>query len=181
MHLNSKSSLVSRNKIFVCRLILIVSLFWVLVDVLIISLLTDRIYAKTGTDGKKDFPLTNIKFREHISEILELTAKSNINTTTTTSENGNISDENPEDWPGEQGRPVVLPKHLEKISTERFKENHFNVVVSDLIALNRSVGEQRNKKCLKKIYDDDLPNTSVIIIYHNEANSTLLRGLTSIK
>ena len=180
MHLNSKSALISRNKIFICRLILIVSLFWVLVDVLLISTLTDILYTKIGIrDGKKDFPLINVNFREHISEILKLAGK----TKTSIEKHINVSEiesENPIDWPGEQGNPVILPKDLEKLSAERFKENQFNVVVSDLIALNRSVGEQRNKKCLQKVYDDDLPNTSIIIIYHNEANSTLLRGLTSI-
>jgi len=181
--MHSKSGLTSRTKIFICRLILIVSLFWVLVDVLLIFTLTDRLHNKTdSSERKKGFPLVNVNFREHISDILRLAGKTNgsIENQSIVSTVKESFDENPTDWPGEQGRPVTLPEQLKKISAERFKENSFDVIISDMIALNRSVGEQRNKKCLQKFYDDDLPNTSVIIIYHNEANSTLLRGLTSI-
>lgn len=35
-------------------------------------------------------------------------------------------------------------------------------------------------RCKKQEYPSDLPTTSIIIVYHNEGNSTLLRGLTSI-
>jgi polypeptide N-acetylgalactosaminyltransferase len=36
------------------------------------------------------------------------------------------------------------------------------------------------KRCRTRKYPVDLPTTSIVIILHNEANSTLLRGLTSI-
>jgi hypothetical protein len=52
---------------------------------------------------------------------------------------------NPPFWPGENGRGVVIPENLKKESEKRFKENQFNIVASDLIALNRSVPDQRSE------------------------------------
>ena len=181
MHLNIKSSSYLRNKFFVCRLILLVSLFWVLVDVFLIFSLTDRLYAKKDLRPRK-LHFSDIVINNYV-ESTQLTLdeeQMRLVNGPPPGETKYSQNENPRDWPGEQGLPYVLPKHLEKLAKEKFKENSFNVMASDMIALNRSVGEQRNKKCLKKTYDADLPTTSVIIIYHNEANSTLLRGLTSI-
>lgn len=87
---------------------------------------------------------------------------------------------NPPNWPGENGRGVVIPSHLKKVEKKRFKENQFNILASDLMALNRSVPDQRSNACKQREYRTDLPTTSVIIVYHNEGNSTLLRGLVSI-
>lgn len=87
---------------------------------------------------------------------------------------------NPGDWAGENGRAVVVPANLKDQAKKRFKENQFNIVASDLVALNRSLPDQRSDKCKKHLYSEELPTTSIIIVYHNEGNSTLLRGLTSI-
>jgi polypeptide N-acetylgalactosaminyltransferase len=135
---------------------------------------------------------------------------------------------NPINWPGEQGRGVKIPQNLKATAKKRFKENQFNIVASDLIALNRVVPDQRpralvlayfifkyffdielsidNKRvirikverqnyssvniyliffyikyrCRDREYPEDLPTTSIIIVHHNEGNSTLLRGLVSI-
>lgn len=53
---------------------------------------------------------------------------------------------NPSSWPGEGGRGVVIPSHLQDESKKRFKENQFNIVASDLIALNRSINDQRSSR-----------------------------------
>lgn len=87
---------------------------------------------------------------------------------------------NPSHWPGENGRGVVMPEELKEIAETRFKENQFNIQASDLIALNRTVPDQRSDRCKNREYRTDLPTTSIIIVYHNEGNSTLLRGLVSI-
>lgn len=52
---------------------------------------------------------------------------------------------NPPHWHGEQGRGVVIPKNLKAEADKRFKENQFNIVASDLIALNRTVPDQRSQ------------------------------------
>lgn len=87
---------------------------------------------------------------------------------------------NPPDWPGENGRAVVIPDDRKEEVKKRFKENQFNIVASDIMALNRSVPDQRSSACRNREYRVDLPTTSIIIVYHNEGNSTLLRGLISI-
>lgn len=53
---------------------------------------------------------------------------------------------NPIDWPGEYGKPVVLTGVLKAESEKRFEENQFNVVASDLIALNRTLPDNRLAK-----------------------------------
>jgi len=55
----------------------------------------------------------------------------------------------PVDLPGANGAGVKVPEHLSKLEQELFKENEFNVVASDLIALNRSVPDYRNFKQAK--------------------------------
>ncbi|CAF0907401.1 unnamed protein product, partial [Brachionus calyciflorus] len=87
---------------------------------------------------------------------------------------------NPPSWPGENGRAVQIPESLKEESKKRFKENQFNILASDMIALNRTVPDQRSQACKNRQYDSKLPTTSIVIVYHNEGNSTLLRGLTSI-
>lgn len=51
---------------------------------------------------------------------------------------------NPPEWPGENGKGVVVPEHLKEESKQRFIENEFDIVASDLIALNRSIPELRS-------------------------------------
>lgn len=58
------------------------------------------------------------------------------------SENGDAT--NPASWHGEKGRAVQIPAELKDEAKKRFRENQFNIVASDLIALNRSVSDQRS-------------------------------------
>ena len=105
---------------------------------------------------------------------------------------------NPPDWPGEQGKGVKIPKNMKEVSDKRFKENQFNIVASEMIALDRTIPDGRvleyrfillqiieiyilfYLRCLIREYPDNLPSTSIIIVHHNEGNSTLLRTLVSI-
>ncbi|VDO25917.1 unnamed protein product [Onchocerca flexuosa] len=83
---------------------------------------------------------------------------------------------------GEDGRPVRLNEADERLSDETFGINQFNLVASDRIALNRTLPDIRKHQCRTKIYSppSELPTTSVIIVYHNEAFSTLMRTVMSV-
>jgi hypothetical protein len=59
---------------------------------------------------------------------------------------------NPINWPGEQGRGVKIPQNLKATAKKRFKENQFNIVASDLIALNRAVPDQRPRALVLLAY-----------------------------
>lgn len=78
------------------------------------------------------------------------------------------------------GKAVLIPKDDQEKMKELFKINQFNLMASDLIALNRSLPDVRLEGCKTKVYPDELPNTSVVIVFHNEAWSTLLRTVYSV-
>uniref|UniRef100_A0A673CWB8 Polypeptide N-acetylgalactosaminyltransferase n=1 Tax=Sphaeramia orbicularis TaxID=375764 RepID=A0A673CWB8_9TELE len=82
--------------------------------------------------------------------------------------------------PGEMGKAVNVPKDDQEKMKELFKINQFNLMASDMIALNRSLPDVRLDGCKTKVYPDDLPNTSIVIVFHNEAWSTLLRTVHSV-
>ncbi|CAD5224011.1 unnamed protein product [Bursaphelenchus okinawaensis] len=63
---------------------------------------------------------------------------------------------------------------------DRYAKNKFNQAASDAIPMNREVIDSREKSCKAINYSTSLPSTSVIITYHNEARSTLLRTVYSI-
>ncbi|XP_054709376.1 putative polypeptide N-acetylgalactosaminyltransferase 10 [Uloborus diversus] len=82
--------------------------------------------------------------------------------------------------PGEQGAPFVLPSGLDKTKEELYKENGFNALVSDFISLNRTLPDIRHPNCKAKEYLSRLPKVSVVIPFHNEHWTTLLRTVTSV-
>ncbi|KAG6440635.1 hypothetical protein O3G_MSEX001386 [Manduca sexta] len=87
--------------------------------------------------------------------------------------------------PGELGKPVVLPKNLtedaKQAVSEGWKKNAFNQYVSDLISIRRKLPDPRDEWCKQSgRYLEDLPQTSVVICFHNEAWSVLLRTVHSV-
>ncbi|XP_052829502.1 polypeptide N-acetylgalactosaminyltransferase 10 [Octopus bimaculoides] len=82
--------------------------------------------------------------------------------------------------PGEQGAAVILTPSEEKQKDTLYKTNGFNAFVSDKISLQRSLKDIRHADCVHKKYLYILPNASVVIPFHNEHWSTLLRTVYSV-
>nr|XP_018901393.1 PREDICTED: polypeptide N-acetylgalactosaminyltransferase 2-like [Bemisia tabaci] len=67
-----------------------------------------------------------------------------------------------------------------KPGEDPYSRNKFNQKASDQLPSNRNVPDTRNEMCQKRKWRQDLPATSVIITFHNEARSTLLRTVVSV-
>jgi polypeptide N-acetylgalactosaminyltransferase len=81
--------------------------------------------------------------------------------------------------PGDYGEPVYAEAN--KIESQRaMSEFGFNTYVSDMISLNRSVPDVRMDECKYWNYPTDLPTASVVIAFHNEGWSPLLRTVHSV-
>ncbi|GMS89138.1 hypothetical protein PENTCL1PPCAC_11313 [Pristionchus entomophagus] len=86
---------------------------------------------------------------------------------------------------GEAGKAVKVDK--DKLSPEEkkkydqgFTNNAFNQYASDLISIHRSLPSNVDEECKSEKYQSDLPDTSVIVCFHNEAWSVLLRTVHSV-
>ncbi|XP_046378162.2 putative polypeptide N-acetylgalactosaminyltransferase 9 isoform X5 [Haliotis rufescens] len=88
----------------------------------------------------------------------------------------------PENGPGEWGVEYrYSPKEEEILQwTEGRRRNRFNQMVSDRISVHRRLPDSRLDECKSRVYPVDLPPASVIICFHNEAWSTLLRSVHSV-
>ncbi|PIC19303.1 hypothetical protein B9Z55_024899 [Caenorhabditis nigoni] len=84
---------------------------------------------------------------------------------------------------GSNGAGVHVPDHLKNLEESRFPENNFNVVASEMISVNRTLPDYRSDACRiagDRINTNGLPRASIIITFHNEAWTTLIRTLHSI-
>ncbi|KAI4833190.1 hypothetical protein KUCAC02_016104 [Chaenocephalus aceratus] len=82
--------------------------------------------------------------------------------------------------PGEGAKPFVLgPEYKDAIQTS-IKEFGFNMVASDMISLDRTISDIRHEECKYWHYDDRLMTSSVVIVFHNEGWSTLMRTIHSV-
>ncbi|XP_067891406.1 polypeptide N-acetylgalactosaminyltransferase 13 isoform X2 [Heterodontus francisci] len=162
-----------------CKIVLATSLAWVLLDVFLLMYFSEC----NKCDDKKDRSLLPA-LRAVISRAQE--------------------------GPGEMGKAVLIPKEDQEKMRDLFKINQFNLMASDMIAFNRTLPDVRLEgihprslgvrvkiccrldcwrmkeswqlpgKCKTKVYQDNLPDTSVVIVFHNEAWSTLLRTIHSV-
>ncbi|KAM6440415.1 N-acetylgalactosaminyltransferase 7 isoform 2-T2 [Liasis olivaceus] len=98
---------------------------------------------------------------------------------------GNFEPKEPEphgvvNGPGEEAKPYVLgPEYKESVQAS-IKEFGFNMVASDMISLDRSINDLRQEECKYWHYDENLLTSSVIIVFHNEGWSTLMRTVHSV-
>uniref|UniRef100_A0A3Q3FBH3 Polypeptide N-acetylgalactosaminyltransferase n=1 Tax=Kryptolebias marmoratus TaxID=37003 RepID=A0A3Q3FBH3_KRYMA len=98
---------------------------------------------------------------------------------------GNFEPKTPEpqgipDGPGEGAKPFVLgPEYKDSVQAS-IKEFGFNMVASDMISLDRTISDLRHEECKYWNYDDRLLTSSVIIVFHNEGWSTLMRTVHSV-
>ncbi|KAL7878078.1 hypothetical protein SRHO_G00047210 [Serrasalmus rhombeus] len=72
------------------------------------------------------------------------------------------------------GATVVRP------GQDPYARNKFNQVESDKLRMDRSVPDTRHDHCRHKQWRTDLPASSVVITFHNEARSALLRTVVSV-
>ena len=92
----------------------------------------------------------------------------------------NTNNFRPEAGQGEGGRPVFLKPHEQIRAKRLFHINEFNLVASDRISLDRGLEDVRSAECRALRYSPaSLPTTSIVIVFHNEAWSTLLRTVHS--
>ena len=86
--------------------------------------------------------------------------------------------------PVELGVPYKIKK-MDKETKEKiamgWKDHAFNQYVSNMILIHRSSPDPRDEWCKAPDRNlKDLPATSVVVCFHNEAWSTLLRTVHSI-
>lgn len=93
----------------------------------------------------------------------------------------NANNYNPDPKMGKDGRPVYLPGYPKDQMQALYSINSFNLVVSDKISVDRKLPDARKLSCRKRHFNEtELPTTSIIIVFHNEAWSTLARTVHSI-
>ncbi|KAJ8297612.1 hypothetical protein KUTeg_024143 [Tegillarca granosa] len=82
--------------------------------------------------------------------------------------------------PGEHGKSIRLSPEDVAEKRRQLQSEPFSPYVSDMISLHRSLPDNRHPDCRKKKYLSKLPNVSVIIPFHNEYLSILMRTVWSI-
>lgn len=86
--------------------------------------------------------------------------------------------------PGHMGAPVILPSDLpfdiqEKVN-QSWEVYAINEFVSNLIPLYRELPDIRPDYCRTVKYSANLPDTSVIMVFHNEPFTMILRSVFAV-
>ncbi|XP_013772731.1 polypeptide N-acetylgalactosaminyltransferase 13-like [Limulus polyphemus] len=162
-----------RIRLHTCKIVLATSLVWFLLGVCLLMYYTECI----GTSCERGNKLRGIVYSGNRVPFVK---SPNSPAGEFRSWEHPVLQKNPSNWPGENGKAVIIPKEKESLKMEKFKLNQFNLLASDRISLNRSLPDFRMEGCKNKVYPDKLPTTSIVIVFHNEAWSTLLRTVQSI-
>ncbi|CAJ0582211.1 unnamed protein product, partial [Mesorhabditis spiculigera] len=97
---------------------------------------------------------------------------------------GNYEPEEPEKATndrGERGQPAYPKDDDERVQSQKaMSEYGFNTVISDGIRMDRTIPDIRPDECRHWNYPSDLPTTSVVIVFHNEGWSPLLRTVHTV-
>ncbi|XP_015600432.1 polypeptide N-acetylgalactosaminyltransferase 5 isoform X1 [Cephus cinctus] len=178
----------SKIRIHTCQVILLTSLVWFLVDVMVLMFYSDciggtgwgcpdnRQQAITDESQPKAAAIVALEHEEETSIVTKRHYKQSELHLWRPAKHVRENKGNP----GELGSPVHIPPEKEAKQQELFKLNQFNLMASDMISLNRSLKDVRLEGCRDKKYNKYLPDTSIVIVFHNEAWSTLLRTVWSV-
>lgn len=121
-----------------CKVVLATSLVWVMLDMFILLYFSEcnkcddrKERGLPGRDGESSH-LTHCPTEKSSSNMLNNSLPSSPDPLA-----------RPRDGPGEGGKPVVIPKENQEKMKEMFKINQFNLLASEMIALNRSLPDVR--------------------------------------
>lgn len=82
------------------------------------------------------------------------------------------------------GEPVILPPNIPEdiqlMINQSFETYKINEFVSNLIPLYRELPDIRPDYCRTVQYSENLPVTSVILIFHNEPFSLIMRSIFAV-
>lgn len=82
--------------------------------------------------------------------------------------------------PGEYGKAYHLPRSKQNEGSDSETEYGMNIAVSDAISLDREIKDTRLEECKHWNYPENLPKASVIVVFHNEGFSVLMRTVHSV-
>ncbi|KAG1650392.1 N-acetylgalactosaminyltransferase 7 [Nymphon striatum] len=82
--------------------------------------------------------------------------------------------------PGEGGKPHYVAEDKQNDAQMLMMQYGINMAVSNDIALSRSIPDFRLEECKHWFYPENLPRASVVIVFHNEGFSTLMRTVQSV-
>ncbi|XP_065157687.1 polypeptide N-acetylgalactosaminyltransferase 5-like isoform X1 [Atheta coriaria] len=189
----------SKLRIHTCRVILLTSLVWFLVVVFLLNFYSECIGSHCKKAGEYDVEVGALtqekaaqaagkhKDYDFNDEPQEEEPDDKLNKVETKYKRSELKKWRPAPTvlpvagkPGEHGKPVHTPPDQQALMKEKFKLNQFNLLASDSISLNRSLADVRLEGCKDKSYPNLLPTTSIVIVFHNEAWSTLLRTVWSV-